>query len=481
MQLDDRTTMIVEAKKDPIALSIFLLEDNPGLIRSDKNIYLYNGKCYDLIDRVQLLNMLHKFLITYGITSVWPRRTDIIESLLAYEKLVTVHKMNDYPDLICLNNGIINIHTRELIPHSPSYYFDSLVTIDYDPKVTQCPAFEKYLDDTFDGDQDTIDNIIMLGGYLLDTSCKANKMFLFDGSGGNGKSVLIDTYSMFFSDSPLHPQVTAISLEDLAGDKFKKFDLITSRFNLSSETKKGYLDVEEIKKIISGELINVRGLYKDTITFRPKTKIVLAANGLPKFTDQSDGIMRRLIIVKFKNQYKDPAEIEKIKYAKEKRIFPWDLELPNKIKAEQSAILNLFLDGLLQLQQRKYQFIMGDSYDKALSDFRRDNDTVREFLEENYEVDVDGEIAIQDIYSHYRLWYRYNVQDSSIMKFRANEMGKRIHETFGIEAKGRCVIQNINTQEYEKVSIYGLKRIIIEKPDDYFPIEEAIEDNTLGI
>lgn len=471
-KLDDRTALIVDSKKDPIALSIFLLEDNPGLIKCENNLYLYNGKCYDLISSSDILAMLHRFLMDYGITSAWTKRNDIVQSVYAYSKLPVVKKMNDYVDLMCVNNGIVNINTKEMMPHSPSFYFDSVINVDYNPEQTECPAFLSYLRHTFNNDEDTIANAIMLGGYLLDSGCEAKKMFIFNGSGGNGKSVLIDTFSMFFSDASTRPQITSISLTDLSGDKFKKYDLITSRVNLSSEEKKGYIDSEEIKKIISGELINVRGIYKETVTFRPKTKLVVAVNNLFKFTDTSDGTARRLIIFNFLNQYKDPAEIALIKFADQKKLYPWDLELPNKIKEERSAILNLFITGLIKLKERKYQFIIGDAYQKAMEDYRRDSDTVREFLEDNYEINMDAETPIIDIYNHYRFWYRANVQDSSLMKFRVNEMARRLKDIFGVESNNRKPFYNKETQEWEKLSTYPIKRIIIEGE----PVVDTIEE-----
>lgn len=483
MTLDDRTKLIKDSIKDPVALSIFLLEDNPGLVKCEGNIYLYNGKCYDLIAREDILKMYHKFVIEYGITGCWGRRNDVVDSVLAYEKLKTAKKMNDHDGLMCANNGIIDIANKKLIPHSSNYYFDSLVDVDYDAKAKACPNFVNYLKHTFNGDEDTINNIVMLGGYLLDSSCKANKMFLFNGCGSNGKSVLIDAFSMFFSDSQLRPQVTSLSLEDLSSDKFKKFDLVTSRFNQCAEAKKGYIDSEEIKKIISGELINVRGIYKDTITFRPKTKIIVACNGLMKFTDTSEGIYRRLVIVNFDNQYRDPEEIKIIAHANSKHIFPWDLELPAKIKAEKSAILNLFLGGLKNLQARKYQFFIGKNIVDAMAEFRRDSETVHEFLNDSYEIDEKADTPLLEIYSHYRAWYRVNVQDSSAMKFRANEMGKRIKEVFGVEGKGKVKVYNKETMQYERLTVYGLKRIVCTPPEEGFDTDNAIkaEEGTLGI
>lgn len=482
-ELSTRVKYIKTNAKIAIVLAIEILTEYPAMVKCQTNFYEYNGRCYDLILKERLLEMFSDFCVKYGILSSWRIRNDVVQAIYSSSKVPRVEKMNDYADLLCLSNGVININTRELKEHSRDFYFDSFVTVDYVSDDYDCPVFSSYLQDTFNSDSDTIDNVTMLGGYLLDTSCKAEKMFLFDGSGGNGKSILIDTYALFFGSSELHPQVTSISLADLSTDKFKKYDLITSRFNQCSEEKKGYIDVEEIKKIISGNLINVRGIYKDTINFHPKTKIVVAANGLPKFTDTSDGIYRRLVIVKFENQYRSPAVIAKIKFAAEKNIYPVDLDLPEKISKEKSAIFNLFLDGLLKLRQRKYQFILGEKYDEAMSGFKRDSDSVYEFLNDNYVVDMGSTMSVSEVYNNFRYWHKSHVQDSYGMKMRSNEMGRRIKEVFGIDACGRDIFKNPETDKFERLSVYNLRELLIDAPDD-FDIRNAVTgelDSSLGI
>jgi P4 family phage/plasmid primase-like protien len=476
-KLEERTEYIKELAKsnDSIGLSIEMMKDHPSLVKCSKNLYLFNGKCYDLITDDTVKEMFHAFCIEYGITNKWRLLGQVVESLFSYQGIPRVNKMNDHSNLVCVKNGIIDLNSRELIPHSPSYYFNSFADVDYDPNVTDCPHFTNYLNQTFNGDQDTISNIIRLGGYLLDSECRANKMFMFDGNGGNGKSVMIDTFSMFFTVSETNSQVTAISLSDLASDKFKKSDLIYSRFNQCAEEKKGYIDAEEIKKIISGDLINVRGLYRDTITFRPNCKLIVACNGLPKFTDTTNGIYRRLCLIRFKNYYIDEHEFAKVQHAKERRIFLKDPDLLDNIKLEKTAILNLFLDGLVSLRENKYQFIDSDDSRDAIEEFKTASDAVREFLNENYVIDFKGEEPIMNIYEHYKRWYGSNVSDSSV-KLRSAEMGKRIKETFGIDSAGRKTVWNTVSNEYEKLTYYNLSRIKVEAPDDGFgDLSTAIE------
>ena len=108
------------------------------------------------------------------------------------------------------------------------------------------------------------------------------------------------------------------------------------------------------------------------------------------------------------------------------------------------------------------------SFTKAMKEFRRDNDTVREFLEDHYDIDPDataesGGLPVIDVYNHYRWWYRDNVQDSQAFKFRANEMGRRIKEILGVSDCGRRNIRNEDTGDYERLTIYPVRRVFLDE------------------
>lgn len=450
---NDKETYIANNCADVIAMSVCLLDDNSSLVKCNDGLYEFNGKCYDLIDNTRIDEMYYTFCTKYGVTKQWKNISLITRAVYASSKVPSIEEMNLYDDLICINNGILNIRTKELFPHDKKYHFDSFINVEYKPEEKDCSSFLKYLQSTFNNDTAIIQNIIYLGGYILDISCKAERMFMLDGPGGSGKSTLINTLDMFFDKS----QVSPLSLEELSSGSFDKELLITSRLNFCAETKKNYIEAEEIKKIVSGDLIKVSRKHKLAFSFRPKTKIIVACNGLPKFNDTSDGIYRRLVIIPFNNQYKSVDEIKHIKHAEKRHIFEKDYSLMDNIRSEKSAILNLFLGGLLELMDNKYQFIDSKASNKAMETFRKDSDTVREFLEEEYEIDYDNSISVRDVFNNYRDWYANNVQSGGAMKFRTNEMGRRIKEVFGVDKLGPHNIYNSQSEKYERITFYNLK------------------------
>ena len=437
--------------KDPVLIAKAMLDAHPEIVRCQENIYRFNGKFYDLLTDKDLDGLFLDFCLSTGATNAWKQINSIIRAFLVYPGAKTIKAMNDYQDLICLNNGILNIHTKEFKPHPTEYYFDSCVNVDYDENAKDCPVFLKYLGNTFNNDKETMGNIIRLGGYLLDTSCAAERMFLFDGNGANGKSVLINTFSLFFSED----QISPLSLDVLASNGFSKELLIKSRVNLAAEQKKSYLDAEEVKKIITGDRIEINRKFKVSLSFTPKTKIIVACNGLPKFNDTTHAIYRRMILIRFHNQYLAPTDYERAKSTR-RNVFLKDNSLFEKIKSEKSAILNLFIEGLIELRKNNYEFVESRDSVSAMLEFKRDSDTVREFLEDNYEVDKNGSLAVSVVYEHYRQWYFQNVSNS-ILKFRKNELGRRIVDILGVAASGREYVFNGQTQKSERETMYPIK------------------------
>jgi putative DNA primase/helicase len=465
---DKAKAKIIKANmNNPIILAMYLLEESSSIIRtgsdSSNALYKYNGKCYDCMTSSDIDKVVLDFMIKYDITKAWSKLSHILRALRVHDSVKVVNELNPNRDLINLKNGVLNVKTKEFTKHSPDYFFDHCLEVEYDKDAKNCPVFINFLNSTFSKDTEVIENAIRLGGYLLDSSGKAEKFFLFDGNGGNGKSVLIDTYTMFFPERFSRPLVTSISLDTLSKEGFEKTDLIHSRFNQCAETKKGYYDAEYLKRMVSGDPITVSRKNLEPYTFRYQGKIIIGCNGLPSFTDTSDGISRRMLIFKFNNQYKEKHEIESMRGNK-KNVFLLDKSLRDKIKSEASSILNLFIEGLIRLKEDDYKFINARSSVEAIGQVKNDSDSARQFLEENYDYDEKSIISIDEIFYHYREWYRNNIHESNL-KFRMNEMAKRIKDVFRIESSGRHFFFDQALGKKVRRTSYNLKLVEYESEE----------------
>ena len=113
------------------------------------------------------------------------------------------------PDLINLQNGVLNIHTGEFKEHSPDLYFLSVIPYLYEPKA-QCPTIVKFLHDAQKSTNDYI-TVIELFGYCLYKTAKYEKAVLCVGDGDNGKGTLLKLFERFVGlENACH-----VSLQDI--------------------------------------------------------------------------------------------------------------------------------------------------------------------------------------------------------------------------------------------------------------------------
>src|ERR1035438_4813922 len=95
---------------------------------------------------------------------------------------------HDY-HLVC-GNGVIELETGKLLPHSPHYLSDMRTTIKYDP-LAPCPRWEAFLAEV-QPDPEARTYLQRLAGYCAIGTTEQQKFHIFTGSGGNGKSVFLE-------------------------------------------------------------------------------------------------------------------------------------------------------------------------------------------------------------------------------------------------------------------------------------------------
>jgi hypothetical protein len=97
-------------------------------------------------------------------------------------------RFDSNPDILNLENGLLNIRTLELTEHSPDKYSLSQLPIKYNPKA-RCPKFARFLNDVLRPKDVPI--ILQYIGYSIYKTAKYEKAVLCIGKGDNGKSTLL--------------------------------------------------------------------------------------------------------------------------------------------------------------------------------------------------------------------------------------------------------------------------------------------------
>jgi putative DNA primase/helicase len=213
-------------------------------------------------------------------------------------------------DLIPFKNGIYHISTGELTPHSPEYKIRMQLPYDYNKDATS-PLFEKFLSEVLYPED--IDAMLDAMAYSFYRKHIIDIINILLGGGHNGKSVLLEVLEeLHGADLTSHT-----SLFRLAENTFAKADLEGKNINITTETHDiDGEDVATFKELTSKKPQRIERKGVQAYDAILHAKLWTAANEFPHFRDNSDGMIRRLNVFEFPNQFEgekaDPALSSKL-------------------------------------------------------------------------------------------------------------------------------------------------------------------------
>jgi len=307
-----------------------------------------------------------------------------------------------------LKNGLLNIYTKELIPHSPNFVSLIQSPIIYDP-TAKAPIWEECLSAWMEGEEKELKTRLLkqFSGYTLTSSMHYDKALFLVGDGGNGKSTFVDTIAMVIG-----PDATShIDLEGLYGQYGMK-GLIGKRLNIIEEVHGNYYQSNKLKKLISGEPVTIDIKYKDQFSFIPQAKFIFAVNIMPRVDDTSTATERRICSILFKNNFRDNPNT-----SLRSSMGLLAKELP--------GILNWMIEGANDLAENG-KFVITEEQVEILAEYRQENSSVEGFIAECVEINPEANITVRDLYDEYK---SYCQKDGR--KFKGNIVFSKEMRTYG--------------------------------------------------
>jgi P4 family phage/plasmid primase-like protien len=398
-------------KPDYDGLAHFLKEEIN--LKCDESLrYVYDGKKYLFVNDLGLKNLANKYLkknISPNAVSSFSNKAQII----CYSDLSQIDFESGF--LNC-NNGVLDVVNRELKPHSPDVFFKYVLEHDYNPDA-ECPIFLNSLNLITKGDTELQKLIQQVFGYCIEGGHpKAEKFFVFLGGGGNGKSTILTALRNLIGLS----NISSIPVS-LLDRPFSAISLDGKLANLSDETPKFSKNGEILKNIVTGGYIRAAHKGMDEIDLKCNARLIFACNKTPNFGDDSDGMMRRIVTIPFNHKIDDKEA---------------DRNISQKIKAEMSGVLNWALDGLKELMDNDYKFIMPKSVEESNEALRQETDSAYGFLREyleflagpNGENVYESRSDIYDAYNHY-------CKRSNLLAISARAFGEKLNQFLDGERK----------------------------------------------
>lgn len=238
--------------------------------------------------------------------------TSETEKHIRYSNYVPIEKIGGPLNKIVVQNGVYNLDLKQLEPFDPDIYAITALPIKYDV-TNDCPKIIKFLSEVVS--QENIQKILEIIGYCLYKSYPLARIFIFTGTGRNGKSVLINLITQFLGPA----NTSSVDIQNLTDDSFRSAELFGKLANINGDLPpKPIKDTGLIKKCTGQDPLTVAKKYQQPFQFYNHAKLIFAANQIPRTYDNSDAMHRRLDVIEFPNKFEsddpktDPNLLEKL-------------------------------------------------------------------------------------------------------------------------------------------------------------------------
>ncbi len=396
-------------------LDRYRTDDGQQTLRSyHGNWTIWRNGIYDRIEQSDFRGTLYRFLenksfvkpIKTGIdvAKYKPTRskvTDIIDALSGYcpvpgtpPSWIDQKDRPDIQNLIAFKNGLLDINAffKEkivLLEPTPDLFTYATLPYDYDPE-SWSDLFTEYCDMTFNANDECVRLLAQWMGYNIVFDTCYEKFMMFIGQKRSGKSTITSAMEAMLGPT----QCGSTSLSMLANTH--GLNMLVGKSTVIAGDIKGTLRraemdaaLEVILRITGRDRIPINPKFVEPYDIELPCRFTMAMNDLPAFTDHSQAIVARTLILPFPNCY----------------VGREDFTLKDRIKkdAADGKLINFALWGLKDLREQG-RFTEPKISADQISQFTTLTAPMTAFLDECCILDSGAEIQKDQLYDAWKGW-----------------------------------------------------------------------------
>lgn len=321
----------------------------------------------------------------------------ILDYLRTYAPLV---QPNNQTSLVPVNNGVFHYETKTLMPFSPDYIFLAKSHVDYVPNAPN-PVIHNNDDGTdwdveswfksLSDDPEIVNLLWEITGAVLRPFNSWNKSpWLYSEKGNNGKGSFCALLRNLCSAH------ISIPLSDFS-KPFALSGIMSANAVITDENEtNAYIpDAAAFKAIITHDKFSLNQKFRDPITCRFDGLVIQCINGLPRFSDRTNSLYRRLLFVPMTKCF---TGIER-KYIKDDY-----LNRKEVLEYVMFKVLNMNYDQLSNPA----------ACSDLLGEYADYNDPVRQFINEILPQCKWDLLPFTFLYPLYKEWFKENIPNGQL-------------------------------------------------------------------
>jgi putative DNA primase/helicase len=328
------------------------------------------------------------------------------------------------PWLLPCANGVIDLRSGKLRPGRPEDFVKTVAPVPWTGIHTPAPAWEKFLDAVFDGDDDLIAFVQRLMGYAITGLTSLHLLPILWGIGSNGKTTLVEALAHVLG--PLAGQIGSEMILEQRNPRQSGaptsdvMALRAKRLVCARETNEGRrLDPGRLKLLTGRDTLEGREVFgRHQVSFRPTHQMILITNKKPHAAATDYALWQRLQLIPFTLSF-----VEEPTADYERQV---DEKLPKKLENEASGILAWLVKGCLAWQREGLK--PPRAVRAATEDYRNKEDAISRFISEGCVKGPAFSAAVNQLYEACKKWVEENDLSPVTLKRLSRELQERGYE-----------------------------------------------------
>lgn len=307
-----------------------------------------------------------------------------------------VSDFDNHPDLLNCQNGVVNLRTGELSPHSPEQRFTYCVPFNFTPGAD----YSYWVSWLSEATTTPVDWVQTAAGYSITGHTWEEIMFYLYGEPRSGKGTFTETILNLLGQ-PLSTEADFMTFTaERLGDT-QNFDLAQlkpCRFVAAAESKKNQpLNPAKIKQLTGRNMVRCAFKHRDHFTYQPNFKIWLSSNYPVNLDVDDDAAWGRVRVLTFPHSH----------LGKEDKL----LKKRMTSKENLQAVLCWLVEGAIRwykMWDEGHGLRTPEVITQTINEQRGQQDLMRAWLNEATEDNPASYEFTKKLYTSYAEWCREN-------------------------------------------------------------------------